>query len=220
MSNTNLRTYKIVVTAMLCALSFVAVLIGRLIPNVAGFLSYDPKDAIVTVAGFIFGPLTSVTMSVIVSFIEMLTISGTGVYGLIMNIISTCAFACPAALIYKRFHRMGGAITGLTASVLTMTLVMVLWNYIITPFYMNVDRSVVVAMIPTVFLPFNLLKGGINAGLTMVLYKPIVGALRKAHLLPQAEDGKKGHFNLGFTLFSIMVLLTFILLFMVFSGVL
>ncbi len=220
MSNTNPKTYKTVVTAMLCALSFAAVLVGRLVPNVAGFLSYDPKDAVVAIAGFIFGPLTCVTVSAIVSLIEMLTISGTGVYGLIMNIISTCAFACPAALIYKRVHRMGGAIAGLTAGVAAITVTMMLWNYIITSYYMGVDRAVVAGMIPTVFLPFNLLKGGINAGLTMVLYKPVVGTLRRANLLPKAEEGKRGHFNPGFTLFSVMVLLTFILLFMVFCGVL
>lgn len=220
MSNTNPKTYRTVVTAMLCALAFAAVLIGRLIPNVAGFLSYDPKDAVVVIAGFIFGPLTSISISVIVSIIEMLTISGTGFYGLLMNVISTCAFACPAALIYKRFRKMGGAIAGLTAGVLAMTLAMVLWNYIITPYYMGVERSVVESMIPTVFLPFNLLKGGINAGLTMVLYKPVVGTLRRARLLPQNEEGKRGKFNPGFTIFAVMVLVTFILLFMVFSGVL
>ena len=66
---------------MLCALSFAAVLVSKIIPDVAGFLSYDPKDAIVAVAGFIYGPLTSVVISVLVSFIEMITISGTGPIG-------------------------------------------------------------------------------------------------------------------------------------------
>lgn len=72
---------KITITAMLCALSFAAVLVSKIIPDVAGFLSYDPKDAIVAVAGFIYGPLTSVVISVLVSFIEMITISGTGLSG-------------------------------------------------------------------------------------------------------------------------------------------
>ena len=86
---------------------------------------------------------------------------------------------------------------------------------------MGVDRSVVVAMLPTVFLPFNLIKSGINAGISLVLYKPLVTALRRANLLP-AHEGASGqkHFHLGFTIFSVVVLVTFILLFLVFTGVL
>ncbi len=34
-----------------------------------------------------------------------------------------------------------------------------------------------------VFLPFNLMKGGLNAAFTMILYKPVVTAFRCAHLL-------------------------------------
>ena len=214
------QTRRLVVTAMLCAISFIAVLIGKLIPNVAGFLSYDPKDAIVVIAGFIYGPMTSVVVSLIVSFIEMISISATGLYGFLMNVISTCSFAVPAALIYKQKRNMVGAVMGLLAGMLCMTGVMLLWNYIITPFYMLVDRSVVVSMLVPVFLPFNLIKSGINAGLTLVLYKPIITALRKAHLVPEKDSSSGSGFHIGFTLFSVVVLATFVLLFMVFTGVL
>ena len=129
----SLTTHRIVVTAMLCAVSFIAALLGQLIPPVAGFLSYDPKDAVIVIAGFIYGPMTSVIISVIVSLIELLTLSTTGVYGLIMNIISTCAFAVPAALLYKKLHNMKGAVLGLLLGMIAMTACMILWNYIITP---------------------------------------------------------------------------------------
>ena len=114
---------------------------------------------------------------------------------------------------------MKGAIVGLVLGMVAMTTMMLLWNYIITPFYMGVERSVVVGMLPTVFLPFNLIKSGINAGLTLVLYKPLVSALRRANLVPQHEDGKSG-FHLGYTICSAVVLITFVLLFLVFTGVL
>ena len=57
--------------AMFTALSFVAVLIAKWIPAVSGFLSYEPKDTLIVIAGFIFGPLSSLILSVLVSFIEM-----------------------------------------------------------------------------------------------------------------------------------------------------
>ena len=207
--------------AMLSAISFVMVLVGRIIPDVAGFLSYDPKDAIVVISGFIFGPMTSVVISVIVSLIEMISISGTGIYGMIMNIFSTCSFAVPAALIYKKMHTMKGAILGLATGVVFMTGCMVLWNYIITPYYMRVDRNVVVGMLATTFLPFNLVKGGINMGLTMLLYKPIITTLRKMHLIPEgnASSGKKST-QIAFTVSALFILITFVILFLLFSKVL
>lgn len=212
---------RICVLAMLCAISFVMVLVGRLIPDVAGFLSYDPKDAVIVIAGFIYGPMTSVIISVIVSLIEMISISGTGIYGMLMNIFSTCSFAVPAAIIYKKMHTMKGAVVGLTTSVLFMTGCMVLWNYIITPYYMHVDRSVVVGMLASVFLPFNLVKGGINMGLTMLLYKPLTTALRKARLIPEGHGGgSKKSIQIGFTVATLFILATFVLLFLIFSKVL
>ncbi len=220
MSATKVNVKQITITAMLCAIAYVAVLLSRFIPNVAGFLSYEPKDTIIAIGGFVFGPLTSLIISVIVSFVEMITISSTGPYGFIMNVISTCAFTIPAALIYKHRKTLGGAVLGLAAGLVAMTIAMLLWNYIITPNYMHVDRSVVAAMLPTVFLPFNLIKGGINAALTLVLYKPIVGALRRSHLLPESTSTSKASFHLGFTIFSVALLITFVLLFLAFLGVL
>ncbi len=223
MTNTTAKvagTHRLVVTAMLCAVSIIATLLGQLIPPVAGFLSYDPKDAVVAISGFIYGPLTAVIISVISSTIEMLTMSSTGLYGLVMNVLSTCAFTVPAAWIYKKMHNMKGAVLGLLCGMIAMTVMMLLWNYIVTPFYMGVDRSAVVAMLPTVFLPFNLIKSGINTGLTMVLYKPLVTALRRANLVPAGAEGQKGRFHIGFALLSAVILVTFILLFLVFTGVL
>lgn len=208
------------VVAMFTAVSFIAVLLAKVIPNVAGFLSYEPKDAVIVIASFIFGPITGVIISLLVSFIEMLSISTTGIYGFLMNVVSTCAFVVPAAWIYKKDHSQKGAVLGLAAGVIFMAVVMVIWNYIITPFYMGVPRETVAGMLATVFLPFNLVKGGINAALTLLLYKPIVGALRKAGLVEPSHGEHKGRFSLGFTLFSIAVLVTFVLLFLVMIGVL
>ena len=215
-----MSTRYMAVVAMFTAVSFIAVLLAKVIPNVAGFLSYEPKDAVIVIASFIFGPITGVIISLLVSFIEMLSISTTGIYGFLMNVVSTCAFVVPAAWIYKKDHSQKGAVLGLAAGVIFMAVVMVIWNYIITPFYMGVPRETVAGMLATVFLPFNLVKGGINAALTLLLYKPIVGALRKAGLVEPSHGEHKGRFSLGFTLFSIAVLVTFVLLFLVMIGVL
>ena len=210
-----MSTRYMAAVAMFAALSFVSVLIAKVIPNVAGFLSYEPKDAVIVIAGLLYGPLTSVLISVIVSLIEMLTISSTGPYGFLMNVISTCAFAVPAAWYYQKHKTQKDAVIGLCFGVITIVVAMLLWNYIITPFYMGVSRETVAGMLMSVFLPFNLVKGGINAGLTLLLYKPVVGALRKAGLAqPSSTGSDKRVFNPGFTLFAVAVLVTFVLLFL------
>ena len=95
---------------------------------------------------------------------------------------------------------------GLLSGVAVMTPVMLLWNYIVTPLYMGYPREAVAAMLIPVFLPFNLLKGGLNAAIVMLLYKPLATALRKAHLVPEREGSSGGGFKLGITVVSAIVL--------------
>ena len=201
MQKQRMSTKYMASVAMFTAVSYVAVLLAKVIPNVAGFLSYEPKDAVILIASFIFGPMTGVLISVLVSFIEMITISTTGPYGFLMNVVSTCAFVVPAAWMYRKDHSQKGALIGLGLGVVVMVATMLAWNYIITPFYMGVPRDVVAGMLASVFLPFNLVKGGINASLTMLLYKPVVGALRKTGLVEPTKSGQKSKFSLGFLLF-------------------
>lgn len=102
----NSKTKKITTIAMLCAVTYVVMVVGR-IPVVL-FLKYDPSDVIVTLGGLIWGPMTSCIVSVIVASIEMITVSDTGILGCIMNIIQTLSFACTAAGIYKKGTRCQG----------------------------------------------------------------------------------------------------------------
>lgn len=220
MNKKSLDARQIAILAMFTALSFVVVLFSRAIPDVEGFLSYEPKDAIIVIAGLLFGPVQAVIVAVVVSFIEMVTISSTGLIGFLMNVISTCTFVIPPAIIYQKRRTRGGALVGLAIGTVAMTVMMVLWNYIITPLYMHVDRSVVVGMLIPVFVPFNLIKGGINAGITLLLYKPTVTALRAANLAePSVSDQGRSGFSLGFFLISLAILATFVIAFLILIGV-
>ncbi len=212
-------TKTLVTVGMLCAVALLAKLVSNIIPiAVAGFLEFDLKDVIIVIAGFICGPMAAVAISVVVSLIEMVTISGTGPIGLVMNILSSCSFACVAAVLYKRNRSMKGAIVSLIVGVVCMTAVMVLWNYLITPLYMGVEREVVAGMLLGVFFPFNLLKGGMNAALAVLLYKPVVTALTKARLLPESPTSK-GSVKWNIMLVSLLALASFVLLALVLAGV-
>lgn len=215
MKKTN--TKKMVLLAMLSAMAFIMVALIR-IPVVL-FLSYEPKDVIIAIGGFILGPAASFLISLAVSLIEMLTISDTGIIGAVMNLLSSCAFACTAAFIYKKKHTISGAVAGLAAGSVCMIAVMLLWNYLITPIYMGVPRGDVAGMLIPAFLPFNALKAGFNSALTLALYKPVVTALRKARLV-ESHTKKAGTSKWGIYLLAAGLLATCVLLLLVLRGIL
>jgi len=206
MAQTTLKTKKIVIIGLMCAMAYVLMSICR-IPVVL-WLKYEPKDVIITIGGFIFGPLASAIISMIVSTIEMITVSDTGIWGGIMNIISSCTFACTAAFIYRKKRTMSGAITGLIAGVVVATSAMMLWNYILTPWYMGYPREQVAELLLPAFLPFNLIKTSMNAALTLLFYKPLVTALRRSHLIEPAGNGEGPKMKAGVILAGILVILT------------
>ena len=220
MSKKNITAKKITTLAMLCAVAFIAKLVSNIIPiKISGFLEFDLKDVVLVITAFLFGPLSSAVCAVITSFIEMLSISESGLIGFLMNSISSCAFSCAAGAVYTRYRTMRGAVSSLIAGTVFMTGIMLLWNYLITPLYMNVSREVVSGMLATVFLPFNLIKGGINASLTLLLYKPFVTAMSKARLIPESPTTRKKGINLGVALVSLFFLITFVILALVLAGV-
>ena len=220
-TNTQARTKKLTVIAMLCALSYVIMVVGRIpVLTVPPFLKYDPKDVIIVIGGFLFGPLAAFVISFVVSFFEMITVSETGWIGAVMNLVSSCAFVCPAAIIYKKAHSLKGAVIGLITGWLGMTVVMLLYNYFLTPIFLGYPRDAVAAMLVPIFLPFNLLKGGLSAGITMLLYKPVRIALEKSRLLPASNSAKaSSKINVGVMLVALFIVLSGVLLILVYQGI-
>ena len=62
------KTKKLVSMAMLCALAYLVMLVGR-IPIVL-FLKYDPKDIVIAIGGFLYGPVSAFVISVVVALVS------------------------------------------------------------------------------------------------------------------------------------------------------
>lgn len=205
---------KLATLAMITCLAYVVMLVSKLMPSVNDFLDFDFKDVVICIGGFVYGPAAAAAVSLVVAFIEMITISTTGPWGFLMNFLATASFCCTACFIYKKHHTMKGAVIGLILGVIALVCVMLLWNYLVTPIYQKVPREAIVDMLLPVFLPFNAVKGGMNLAATLLLYKPVVTALRRAKLIPESEHaappvaGKK---RLGMTLVFLFVLATLVL---------
>lgn len=220
------KTKKLTMLAMLAAISYLMVaLIHIPIFPAAPFLTYEPKDVVIVIGGFLFGPAASALLAVVVATIELVTFSATGFWGWLMNILSTVSFACVASLVYKKKHTAKGAMLGLVCGVFTVTAVMVLWNYFITPIYMGYPREAVAAMLLPVFLPFNLIKATLNMAWTLLIYKPVVTGLRKAGILPQsrgvsvAEASAGRRFKPGIMLVGALILVSCVLLILAIRGI-
>lgn len=185
----NNKTQYLTTVGMLCAIAYIFTLLGEVVPIRFGFLRYDPKDAIIVIAGFAMGPLASLVISVIVAFLELITISSTGFIGFGMNVIASASFACIAALVYRYRRSVPWAVVGLILSSAVTVGAMILWNYLITPWFMGESREVIAGMILPVFLPFNVIKCGLNTALALLLYKPCVQAMRRAGLIRARRGG-------------------------------
>ena len=170
----------------------------------------------------VFLVIAALMMTIIVCLIEMVTVSHTDIIGCIMNIVATAAFCCPACWIYKKDHTMKGAVIGLLTGVVLLIAVMLAWNYFLTPIYQGQPREAIADMLLPIFLPFNAVKGGLNMTATLLLYKPVVGALRSAKLIPESEShaapvaGKK---KTGITIVILFVFATFVLFALSLQGI-
>ena len=183
----NMKTKELTTLGILAAMAIIVNLLiyFPIVPAVS-FLSYDPKDVIIVIGGFIYGPFAAFLLSAICSVLEILFRGGT-VLDVLMNMISTCAFACTASFIYKKNCTKKGAMIGLGAGVICTTICMIFWNYVVTPIYYGMPREAIVAMMLPGIIPFNLLKSGLNAGITLFLYKNVVTILRRTNLVDQRE---------------------------------
>ena len=127
-----------------------------------------------------------------------------------------------ASVIYFRKKTMARALTGLISAAVTMLAVRLLWNYIMTPIYMGVPREAVLELFLPVLIPFNALKAGLNAALVLLLYKPVVTALRKSKLIPQREssDGANKRTNTVIVVIaSALAVATLLLVLLIFAGI-
>ena len=195
LSRPGMDTKTVTSIAMLTGISVIIAWMSKLMPSIM-FLDLDFKHVAVCIGGFLFGPFAAAVISILSSFIEMITFSHTGPWGFLMNALGTCAFCCTASWVYQRARTKRGASGE------------------------RVTREEISALLPTLFLPFNLAKGGMNMAATLLLYKPVVTALRRSGLAPPSKSGQDKKLSLGFLLFSLALLATFVTYALVLAGTL
>ena len=170
-----MKTNKITKIGVLSALAIVLILLVRfpIIPS-APFLEYDAGDVPLLFISFLFGPLYALVATMIVSFIQGMTISAqSGWVGIVMHIIASGTLVLVSGFIYNKFHTMKGAILALLFGTISMILIMIPSNLFFTVRFWGMPYEAVVAMLPTAIIPFNLIKAAINCIIVFLIYKPL-----------------------------------------------
>lgn len=178
-----------VITAISVILYFIEVPLPFIAPD---FYKLDLSDIPIMIGSFILGPIAGGIMELVKNLIHLL-ITRTGGVGELANFAIGCAFVIPASLIYKYKKTVHGAIVGLAVSILCMAVVGGLMNYfVMLPLYgvddkmcagmgkaisnLIVDRKTLVLFS---VVPFNAIKGFIDAFITLLVYKRLSEFIKK-----------------------------------------
>ena len=168
-------TKRIAMYALFVALSMAVSFVEfPIVPGVE-WLKYDPSGIVSLVAGFAYGPVAAVIVSVL-GFLPHLF---TNPWGTLMAVLVALALSVPAALIYRRNKTRKGAVIGIIVGAIAALAMAIVGNIIVTPFYAHMTTAQVVALIVPALLPFNALKFPIHGVVTFLIYKPISNLLNR-----------------------------------------
>jgi riboflavin transporter FmnP len=134
------------------------------------YLKYDPANVTALLAGLAYGPVSGCLVGGVTAVLHACV---TGNWpGALVNIVVACAFVLPAAIVYRHSKRVAWQVFGLVLSCIAMLACAVAMNLLVYPF-LGTPVEAVVAMIVPLLIPFNRIKGVINAVLAFVLQKSL-----------------------------------------------
>lgn len=179
---------KIVMTAMLAALSTVLMFLSFNVPLMPSFIKMDFSELPALIASFSLGPLSGVMVCLIKNLVNLMNTT-TGGVGELSNFILGAAFVAPAGLFYKYKKGRKGALIGSLIGAAAMAIISVFSNYfVVYPIYTNfMPMEVIIGMyqainsrITTLWqalilfnMPFTFLKGLCSVIITFAIYKRI-----------------------------------------------
>lgn len=184
--------------AIFAATAGVLMLFKFPLPFSPAFMTVDFSDVATLVSGFVLGPVSGIITVVLKNLINLI-LNGTmtAYVGELSNIIVGSTFVGVASFIYQKHKSKKSAIIGLIAGVIAMTTLATLSNYfIIFPMYakiMHIELDGFVSMVPAfnsivksykdvilfAVVPFNIVKGFLNAIVTFLVYKKISKFMKK-----------------------------------------
>ena len=185
-----LSVRTISMTAMLSAVAYLLAFVEFSVPLSPSFARMDLSDLPALIGAFAFGPLSGLLIELVKNTLQLLTTS-TGGIGEIANFLMGAFYA---GFIYKRHKTKKTALIACILASVVMGIAAALANYfILLPLFesfMPLDQLIASFAEPLPFIhtkldvvlfnafPFNLLKGLVIGGVTMLIYKKLTPVLK------------------------------------------
>lgn len=190
---TVLSVRTISMTAMLSAVAYLLAFVEFPVPLSPSFARMDLSDLPALIGAFAFGPFSGLLIELVKNALQLLTTS-TGGIGEIANFLMGASYVVTAGVIYKHHKTKKTALLACIAASFVMGAAAALANYfILLPLFetfMPLDQLIAsfAEFLPFIHtkqdvvlfnaLPFNLLKGLVIGGVTMLIYKKLTLVLK------------------------------------------
>lgn len=188
-----LSVRTISMTAMLSAVAYLLAFVEFPVPLSPSFARMDLSDFPALIGAFAFGPLSGLLIELVKNALQLLTTS-TGGIGEIANFLMGASYVVAAGVLYKHHKTKKTALLACVAASFVMGIAAALANYfILLPLFetfMPLDQLIASfgAFLPFIHtkldivlfnaLPFNILKGLVIGGFTMLTYKRLTPNLK------------------------------------------
>ena len=188
-----LSVRTISMTAMLSAVAYLLAFVEFPVPLSPSFARMDLSDLPALIGAFAFGPFSGLLIELVKNTLQLLTTS-TGGIGEIANFLMGASYVVTAGFIYKRHKTKKTALLACIAASFVMGAAAALANYfILLPLFetfMPLNQLIASfgAFLPFIHtkldivlfnaLPFNILKGLVIGGFTMLTYKRLAPILK------------------------------------------
>ena len=188
-----LSVRTISMTAMLSAVAYLLAFVEFPVPLSPSFARMDLSDFPALIGAFAFGPLSGLLIELVKNALQLLTTS-TGGIGEIANFLMGASYVVTAGFIYKRHKMKKTALVACVLASVVMGIAAALANYfILLPLFesfMPLDQLIAsfAELLPFIHtkldvvlfnaFPFNLLKGLVIGGVTMLIYKKLTPVLK------------------------------------------
>ena len=193
-TNTQSKTHKLVVTAMLSAVAAILMFLEFSVPIMPSVIKLDISELPALLASFSLGPVYGMAVCLVKNLVN-LTHTSTGGVGELCNFLMGVTFVVPAGLLYRKMKNRKGALLGSLIGAVIMAVVSVPLNYFITyPIYsVFMPMEGIIGMYQLILpfvdnllecllifnMPFTFVKGMLDVLLAFLIYKPLSPLLHK-----------------------------------------
>lgn len=193
-TRSRLTTSQLTKISALAVMAYVLMFLEFGLPFFPGFLKVDFSDLPALIGAFAMGPVAGIMIQLVKNLLHFITKSWSGGVGELANFIIGVFYVVPAALIYHYKKDQKHAVIGMLVGTVCMVLLGSFANYfVLIPMYSQFMPLEAIINLGTVvnprivdvrtlviygIAPFNLFKGLMIAGVTLVLYKRISPLLK------------------------------------------